>query len=70
VVVVQDDGWLPVLTITDLSRLCSVLRRTTFLFLFVRLETKVVVAVKAKFDEKVSLPLVVRSAGGAQACSF
>jgi hypothetical protein len=32
VVVVQDDGWLPVLTFSAI--LCSVLRRTTLFFLF------------------------------------
>ena len=33
-VIVEDDGWLPVLTITDLS--CLVLSRATFLFSFGR----------------------------------
>ena len=44
------------------------LRRTTFMFLFGRKETRVMV--KANFDEKASLPLVVRSAGGSSGLFF
>ena len=49
---------------------CSVLRRTTFLLFFGRYETRVVVGVKANFDEKTSLSFDASSAGGSSGCSF